>query len=188
MSDRRLRVDEHYDVLSSVEVLALIAPTLKTNPRGWKWMILAAQNAVQRALVCAIQDSTGTSVLRTDSASEVLNWLDAPTEEFPKEYLASFGTLLKKYRKAYPNSIEPGLHCKIRKLHNVYRNVYRNNFAHFVPHSWSIETELIPPLIAAALECIEIAMQQHQVTIRTNGNFKRSLSENLAAISRMMSA
>ena len=35
-----LRIDEHRDVLSSTDMLALVAPTLQKNPHAWKWMIL----------------------------------------------------------------------------------------------------------------------------------------------------
>jgi hypothetical protein len=177
MAGKWLRVDEHTDVLSSTDLLALVGPRLRKSPSDWKWMILAAHNGVQGALVCAIQDSSGTNILSRQSAIEMLNWLDTLEGDRPKEHLADFGMLVKKFRKKYPAALTPEQHRKVLKLHREFRN----KFAHFTPTHWSIEISMLPTLLENALDLIETAMQQDQVTARTNGNFKRRLSGNLAA-------
>jgi hypothetical protein len=177
MAGKWLRVDEHTDVLSSTDLLALVGPRLRKSPSDWKWMILAAHNGVQGALVCAIQDSSGTNILSRQSAIEMLNWLDTLEGDRPKEHLADFGMLVKKFRKKYPAALTPEQHRKVLKLHREFRN----KFAHFTPTHWSIEISMLPTLLENALDLIETAMQQDQVTVRTNGNFKRRLSGNLAA-------
>lgn len=170
-----LRVDEHYDVVASTDILAFVAPTLAKNPSRWKWAILAAQNAVQGALVCAIQDSSKTNVLTKSSARAVLNWLETRIGEHPAERMADFKSLLNKFRERYPDVIDSELAGQLEKLHKVFRN----RFAHFVPMNWSIEIEMLPPLLNAAFDFVEIAMRQDQVVRRSNGNFKRKLSANL---------
>jgi hypothetical protein len=91
---RYIRFDEIEDVLSSVELVALIAPLVHDGPSLWKWIIIGSHSALQGAMVCAFVDSTGTSVLENKSAARMLNWLKAPRGEDPKERLADFGELL----------------------------------------------------------------------------------------------
>jgi hypothetical protein len=138
-------------------------------------MILAAHNGVQGALVCAIQDSSSTNILREQSAIEMLNWLETLEGDRPTEHLADFSMLVKKFRKKYPTALNPEQHNKIIKLHREFRN----KFAHFTPTHWSIEISMLPVLLESAIDLIETAMQQDQVTMRTNGNFKRRLNGNL---------
>jgi hypothetical protein len=40
---------------------------------------------------------------------------------------------------------------------------------------------MLPSLIETAIDLIETAMRQDQVTVKTSGNFKRALSANLAS-------
>jgi hypothetical protein len=127
-----LRINEYTDVLSSTDLIALVGPRLTKYPSDWKWMILAAHNGVQGALVCAIQDSTSTNILRKDSAAAMLNWLDTLEGERPKEELADFTLLVKKFRNKYPALLAPGQHGKILRLHREFRN----KFAHFTPTHW----------------------------------------------------
>src|SRR4051812_42978764 len=56
-SDEYIVFDEVGDVLASVDVIAVVAPTLGDNPLRWKWVILAAHSAMQGAMVCAYADS-----------------------------------------------------------------------------------------------------------------------------------
>ena len=58
-----IRFDEIEDVVVSAELVAHLAPLLDAHPSYWKWIIVAAHNAMQGAMVCALTDSTGTSVL-----------------------------------------------------------------------------------------------------------------------------
>jgi hypothetical protein len=177
MAGEWLRVDEHTDVLSSTDLLALVGPRLRKSPSDWKWMILAAHNGVQGALVCAIQDTSGTNILSRQSAIEMLNWLDTLEGDRPKEHLADFSMLIKKFRKKYPAALSLEQYRKVLKLHREFRN----KFAHFTPTHWSIEISMLPILISNAVDLIEIAMQQQQVTLKTHGNFKRRLGANLTA-------
>jgi hypothetical protein len=173
-----LRIDEHRDVLSSTDMLALVAPTLQKNPHAWKWMILAAHNGVQGAIVCAIQDTSRTSVLSKESATAMLDWLATLEGERPREHLADFISLLKKYRKAYRCSLPADQHRKIIKLHREFRN----SFVHFTPTYWSIEISMLPELIESAVDFIAGAMKQEQVVVKLSGNFKRQIERNLSKV------
>jgi hypothetical protein len=78
MTEEWVRFNEYEDVLASTDLLALVAPSLGEQPSNWKWMIIAAHNGLQGALVCAIKDTSGTNVLKRKSAKERLTWLDNP--------------------------------------------------------------------------------------------------------------
>jgi hypothetical protein len=171
--------NERDDVIASTDLLALVAPTLKTTPTNWKWMILAAHSGLQGALVCAVRDSTATNVLTKKSAEATLAWLENPTGVHPAPYLDHYPTLSKKYRKKYPDcSITVRQQKDLKKLHSEFRN----QFTHFAPMQWSIEIAGLPRITKAALDLIEDAMQKHQVEIHLTCDMKRHLTENLKAI------
>jgi hypothetical protein len=80
-----VRFDEIEDVLSSLDLLALIAPLLDKQPSYWKWAIVAAHAALQGAMVSALRDSYGVSVLTRDSAKKMLDWLETNKGTPPEE-------------------------------------------------------------------------------------------------------
>jgi hypothetical protein len=98
MADDYIRFDEVADVLASLEMLALVAPTLCESPFNWKWAILGAHSAMQGAMVCAYEDSSDPfSILTKTPATERWEWLqgDHP-EDQPAERLEPFLQLFKK--------------------------------------------------------------------------------------------
>jgi hypothetical protein len=174
----QLYFDEYEDVLASTDLLAVVASGLKKQPSHWKWMILAAHNGLQGALVCAIQDTSATNILDTKSATKMLNYLETLEGDMPQERLADFIALLEKYQTKYPCH---GLTLEqLKNIHELHKQ-FRNNFVHFVPKGWWIETAMLPPIIGSALDLIEAAMKQHQVTIHLSGNKERRLEKNLIA-------
>jgi hypothetical protein len=174
---KQLYFDEYGDVIASTDLLAVVAPRLIKQPSNWKWMIIAAHNGLQGALVCAIQDTSVTNVLSKESATKMLNYLQTLEGDPPQEHLADFVTLLKRYRKKYPCHRPTTEQLKhIHKLHKQFRN----HFAHFVPKGWWIEIAMLPAIIESTLVVIEAAMQQDQVVIHLTGNMKRRLEQNLA--------
>jgi hypothetical protein len=176
MSKDWVRFNEYEDVLASTDLLASITHTLKKNSSFWKWTILAAHSGAQGALVCSVKDSTGTNILTKQSAVAMLNWLENHEGGAPREYLANFTTLLKKFQTLHPNSGLTGTQKQnLRRLNDDFRN----NFVHFTPKGWGIEALGLPAIIGSALDLIEIAMQQHRVVVHLTGNMRRRLSVNL---------
>jgi hypothetical protein len=175
MTEGWVRFDQYEDVLASTDLLALVAPSLREQPSSWKWMIIAAHNGLQGALVCAIRDTSGTNVLKERSAKAKLTWLANPAGTPPHERLDDFIPLLKKYRKKYPCC---GTIQQLRQIHKLHSE-FRNNFVHFVPKGWSIELAMLPAIIRTGLDLIEAAMQQHQVAIHLDEGMQRRLQQNL---------
>jgi len=173
-----IRYDEIDDVLASTDLLALIVPQLASQPALWKWAIIAAQNGLQGAFVCALHDSFGVSVLTEKSARAVLKWHENEAGEYPSERLADFETLLKRLCKKIPSLRRRLTSQQFHDVRRLHRH-FRNNFEHFRPLSWSIEKAGLPRIVGAALDGIELVMQHESVVIRLTGNKTRRLKENL---------
>ena len=155
-----------------------MVPQLNNKPALWKWAIVAADNGVQGAIVCALHDSIGISVLEEKSKRAVLKWHDGTKAEYPPTRLADFLTLVRWFCRDNPSvKATVGQIQDIRRLHRHFRN----GFQHFKPESWSIEKAGLPRIVGTALDFIELAMQNDKVTPRLTGNKTRRLGDNLSA-------
>jgi hypothetical protein len=166
-----VQFDEIENVLASLDLIATLAPLVKKRRHRsqWKWLIIGAHDALQGALVCAIADSTRTNVLSEKSARKMLEWLEDRSKDYPGEFLANFGSLMK--RAAIEISTMDAKDLK--KLHFL-----RNELSHFTPKGWSIELAGLPRLIDVALKLVERLMQSERVNLHMSGNRKRRVSEN----------
>lgn len=171
-----IRYDEIDDVVASTELLSLITPLLAAEPGLWKWAIIAAQNGLQGAIVCALHDGMGVSVLNDKSARAVLNWHQEREGPYPEERLADFPTLLKRFCRKYPSVRAPT--WQVRDLHRLHRH-FRNNFEHFTPKSWSIEFAGLPRIVATPVDFIKMAMQLEPVKNRLTEIRLNRLRDNL---------
>lgn len=183
MAKHFLHFDEIEDVLSSLDLLALVSPLADKQPSYWKWAIIAAHAGLQGAMVCALRDTSGVSVLDKKSAREMMKWFDTRKGEPPEERLADFSTLLARCRKSscmdgQPLKLSRAQADDIARLHKRFRN----NFAHFVPKSWSIEKAGLPRIVRAALDAIENLMRHSRVLYKLSGNKKRRLAQRLKTI------
>jgi hypothetical protein len=176
-SDDYARFDEREDILASMELLELITPLLGRKPALWKWAIIGAQSALQGAMVCALADTTGTSVLTPKSGGKLLDWLQSDDPNRgppPKERLAEFGVLLEK-------AISAGLvlteeqEKDIRRMHDYFRN----RFSHFIPMGWGIQKAGLPPIIEAALDAVEKLMNSGRAAVHLDGPDRRRFEWSL---------
>lgn len=182
-----IRFDERLDVVASFELLALLAPRVKKSPVHWKWLIVAAQSAIQGALVCALSGTAGTGALQKALQADWLNWFDNRQGQPPKERLASFGELLKwvcdadRMLDSGGKSIELTAIQK-RDLNKLHDNL-RNEFSHFSPKGWCIEAAGLPRIIATAVDIAEgLMLQQPQIRMHLSGNQVRSIERNAAIV------
>jgi hypothetical protein len=181
-SDDYIYFDEIEDVLASLDLIALLLPLLRESPQHWKWMIVAAHDALQSAMVCALADSTGTSVLTNKSARTMLDWLNADADtrgKYPEERLAPFGQLLDRCLAGTPEFeplvLTPKQIEDIKRLHDDFRN----HFAHFAPMGWSIQKTGLPRIIEAALDAVKELMSRWQVAAHMNEDQRERLGRAL---------
>jgi hypothetical protein len=174
-----LDFNEIGDVLASVDVIAVLAPTLRDNPLRWKWVILATHGAMQGAMVCAYADSANTSILTKRSEAKMWAWLNNTLEEQPTQRLDEFISLLKKCLRGSHNCdplVLTKKQCRsIKRLHWA-----RNNFTHFTPQGWLIERAWLIPPIVVALDVVEELMQRSQVNYRLEDDQREHLHEALS--------
>jgi len=182
MADDYVRFDQFDDVLVSLELVAHVAPLVCEKPQHWKWMIVGAHSALQGAMVCALADTTGTSILTKKSAIEMLRWLDADQARrgpHPDERLADFGELLKRcIAKSDLLVLTPKQRKDIRRLHDHFRN----NFVHFTPQGWSIEKTGLPRIVGAAIDATEVLMRQHNVIVHMDEDQQQRLTDVLTMV------
>jgi hypothetical protein len=171
--------DELEDVLTSTDLLALVAPKLHEQPSYWKWAIVAAQNGLQGAMVCALHDAIGVSVLDERSGKRLLEWHDSGRKgKIPTERLAGFRTLFERFCSQYPQP--QATRQQIRDVLRLHKD-FRNNFEHFTPQSWSLQKAGLPRIVGTAIDLIEIAMTSESVVHRLSGNTFTRKSHDCAA-------
>ena len=171
--ERHAAIDEIENVLCTLDLLAIVAPQLKRKRTLWKWALIAAHDALQAAVICAIADTTGTNVLKKKSAAEMLTWLEKMDGEPPKEWMEEFLELIKKANLKM-NAVEQK---QVKKLH-----FFRNTFVHFTPQTFWLGTAELPLVIGTTLELVAKLMESDRVRIRFTGNKKRRLSTDLEGV------
>lgn len=159
-SEGYIRFGQFEDVLASVELVAILAPTLDDNPLRWKWVVIAAHSAMQGAMVCAYADISNTSILQERSRRKMLAWLNTDKDNagpMPDGWLADFMDLLKKCIRGSEMCTPLVLtrsQCRdIRRL-----NTHRNWFSHFKVQGLLIQQAGLPSMISVALYAVEELM------------------------------
>jgi hypothetical protein len=89
-----VRFDEEEDAVAALELVATVSADLKKNPSLWKWIVMGTQNALQAAMVLALQGADGCGALRDKSQERNRKWLAKPEGPQPKVIMADYGTLL----------------------------------------------------------------------------------------------
>ena len=169
--DDYVRFSEYEDALASLELVALVAPLVRDKPH-WKWVIVAAHDALQGAMVCACAVGTGSSVLEKKSAKK---------KKSAKEKLAPFGRLLKWCIAGRKPILEPlVLTPKQRKDIERLHDHFRNDFAHFVPQGWGIEKAGLPRMIRATLDAAGELMHRYYVVGQMDDDQQKRLTDALA--------
>lgn len=179
-SEHYLRFDEIEDVLSSLNLLVLVARLVRKHPAYWKWIIVAAHDALQGSMVCALNDTSGVNFLAEKSARKTLEWHNKLEGNVPDQRLADFESLLARCQDKSLMEDEP-LVVTEEQLKDVIRlhAEFRNNFSHFTPMGWSIEVAGLPRIIRTAIDFVEYLMSSTQVLFKLTGNRKRRLSKNV---------
>ena len=155
--------DERLDVLASLEACADNLARTSESDRAWKWVVLSMHSALQGAMVCHLSGSTRIGALKAKCAKAWRTWLNegkyTGDEEPPSSFVASAPELLKRLAGSSPRfghdcgqviKITEAQSKSFKSLHEL-----RNQFTHFHPQSWIIETALIRESLSGALEILE---------------------------------
>jgi hypothetical protein len=169
---RYVRSDEIDDVLTSLDLLALVLPQTGKQPFLWKWAIIAAHSSFQGTMACVLVGASGVPVPEKEG--------EPPA---PQNWLGDFEILLKRVQTDRFTDEEP-LHPTTAQLDDINKlhDEFRNNFEHSAPKTWSIEKASLPRIISAVIDCTEILMGHTQVLLRLTGNRKRRLASTLESL------
>jgi hypothetical protein len=182
MIDEYLHFDEIEDVLSSVDLLALVIPLADEQPNYWKWIIITAHAALQGAMVCALGATSSLPVLEKRSAQEMRIYLETG-EGQPEQRLANFDTLLKRCRNGKFMSNEP-LQLDAAQANDISRlhDHFRNEFIHFTPKGWCIEKAGLPRMVRAAVDVVEKLMSHSRVLYKLDDGQRERLAARLKSV------
>lgn len=184
-----IRFDEVADVVSSVNLGARLVTQLETESHLWKWMIVATHSALQGAFVCAMSGSAGVGALDKKSQNAVNTHIEESRTndeaQWPQVRLADFNELLKRAEQAEcmnylggtPLTLTKQEREDLKRLHKVFRN----NFIHFTPKGWSIESVGLPRIILTAFKATETIMLHHPAP-HVDTIQKKVLARDLKAI------
>lgn len=151
---------EAEDVAGSLRHLKLSLVETRKDPQAWKWVVLSLFSAVQGSIVCHASGSAQIECLTTDSANNMLAWLNDRTAtrcDAPEVKLASPRRLFRRLNGTYQDFPPSGGIIVTDQATELYfeRVVeLRNNFSHFSPKGWAIEKPFIIEAIPALLELI----------------------------------
>jgi hypothetical protein len=184
---QRIHFDEREDVIASLDLLGLLVSKVDKNPRYWKWVIIAAQSALQGSLVCTLSGTAGIGALRKDLQAKWLDWFDHRSGPTPCTRLESFKTLLEWAcnPKRMVNSEAAPLKLsasQTRDLHKLHDHL-RNQFTHFTPMGWTIVTADLPRIVLTSVEIAENVMLNHfHVRMHLSGNQIRRIERAATAV------
>lgn len=159
VSEQYLRTDEAEDVAGSIRHVLRTLEWVDSDPHAWKWVALALHSALQGACVCHL---VGTAPpMGIVSEKDECKWIAYfnnshanPIMQPPSTHILALPDLLKKLRKpgscgfigydAYDVKIDD----RELKMLIDFHYYIRNEFTHFDPKGWSIETDYIARIFA----------------------------------------
>lgn len=152
--DHWLRIDERFDVLSSLKIFNDLLHLSSLDEWNIKWLILSIHSALQGMIVFHLSVGNDFQVMRPKNMK---NWLRAyeSGSQYPKTQMDNFLNLFERIQKNDISSItfEP----TARQKNSVkIINDYRNNFTHFMPQNWSIETSGLYNIFEDCLDIINL--------------------------------
>jgi len=179
-----LRINEHSDVLASLSLCEMTISNVSHDIGLWKWAILSLHNCLQGAMVCHLSGTARVGALTSKCAESWLEWHDKDRRgeiEWVKNGVDEFGLPQKRIKKKsdYPpkdHLAKPGVLFERlfdsskrheggcggilnitqneQKAFNQLNNL-RNDFTHFTPKGWLIETTGLPDIFLSILQVFQ---------------------------------
>jgi len=145
LKGKYLRFSEETNALYYLERAGVFIQETTSDPKAWKWVILALHGALYGFAICACKGSSNATVIRKNKKGH--------------EKLITLDEALKMCQdKTWMGTLHGGLSLNlsasqadsIRRL----KATLRNNFEHFTPKGWSIEMHGFPQIAMDILDVI----------------------------------
>ena len=158
--DGWLSTNHEVETVSDFEMFSEQLCRVMDDPHRWKWAIIALHSGLQGMMVLALKGSNGLNVLHDDNKKRWLAWHKGDQDEESRPRNLRLASFLDLYRKIKRDRMK--MYCHSRKF--VPRgtqgrsikllNRLRNDYVHFTPTHWLLETAGLPEI---ALDSLEIA-------------------------------
>lgn len=139
-----MRYDEQTNALDYLEKGYQFIKTVDKERQNWKWLIITLHSAMYGFAISACKGTNSDSVIKRTKKGY--------------ERLIDFDEALKNCQN--PNLMRVNIDYKYYELSDqqkesirILHKVFRNNFEHFTPKSWSIELHNMPIMI---LDCLDV--------------------------------
>lgn len=147
LPENYIEFDEYSDALYSLRHAAFFCAETARDRTMWKWAIIALHNALQGAMICHLSGTAGLGALEKDSIKAALDWHEGDrmgqSQPYPKEKVAPANVLFKRLSGQASTHEGAGGPIKTSKQEvSSFERLHalRNDFSHFTPKSWIIET------------------------------------------------
>ena len=139
LDDEWLSTNEWVEAVSDFEIFSEQLQQVIDDPRRWKWAVIVLHSGIQGMMILALKGSDRLNVLRCDfKLNGFLELYKKIKSDSMKMYLNS--------QKFVPKGTQG---WSIKELNRL-----RNDFVHFTPKLWRLESGGLPDII---LDCLEIA-------------------------------
>ena len=160
LEDEWLSTNELVEAVADFEIFSEQLQRVIDDRHRWKWAIITLHSGIQGMMVLALKSGDGLNVLRKEDAKRWSDWYNSgqSEESRPRDLkLADFLTLYKKikgrwmlmYRHSQKFVAKGTQGRSIKDLNRL-----RNDFIHFTPKVWALESR---ELLAMVSDCLEIA-------------------------------
>jgi hypothetical protein len=139
-----MRYDERTNALDNLEKCYEFIKTVEKEKQNWKWVIITLHGAIYGFAVSACRGTNSYSVIKKSKTGfgKLIDFNEALKMcQNPQIMTANIDYTYYELSKDQKESTN--------RLHKVFRN----NFEHFTPKSWSIELHDMPLMI---LDCLEV--------------------------------
>ncbi len=152
-----LKTSHWDDAISSLEAAHEFTEQLAMKPHYWKWVVIAVHSAIQGFMALALEQGNSLPAM-TEKGNE--KWIQSQKtgEIFSTDRLDAFISLYRKVKssevchyfgsRSFP-ATEVHDDC-MRELNRI-----RNDFIHFFPKNWTIETRKLRDICINCLELVE---------------------------------
>jgi hypothetical protein len=148
-----IRTDEKKEAVKGLEFVVQALKMAKKDKYYWKWVIIGLHNTLQSFIVCAISGSAGIGALKDEYAVAVLKSLGSRSTKPLNIKLAAFPSLYSKMKTQLDFSGAVEVDRAVDRL-----NRFRNDFIHFTPKGWSLQTTRLPHMTQSCLDVVQFLM------------------------------
>jgi len=169
-----LELSEEINALDSLDKAHFFITRLKDDEEiNWKWTILCSHSALYGFAICALKGTDNVRVCGKDG--RLIDFCETIKRIQKEEFMRM--TVGSKWITLSLEQLED-----IKKFHNTFRN----NFEHYKPKGWLIETSGMPRIINSVLDIIHFLATESGNYVNINGKEKEMIEYLIASSKKIL--